>query len=579
MKLKINTQLILDFSVSAIFILFCMTIIRFIIPVGFTSKFILLGSKLISLIIILFIIIFLVSWFFDENFKFKKKFKLPELKDTILLILPLSPVIDYMIINNDYLNLNGFFYLIGITFIFILFFTFILPILFSYFASLNFLMFAGLALTFVILNMAKISNYHNPGDNLFNIYFLSQGAYLTVLFGVLFLLYLFRKDLAYISVILFVISGIVLNFYNYSFKNSKDIKEKNSDRLITFLNNQENKIIKKKNIYILVYEAYAGLETLKHYGFDNTDQMNFLKKNGFQIYDGIYSNSALSVGTTSRILEIDGNISRDGRYYTSGNAFGLEIFRANGYKTSSIFKNSYFFHSSLIGWDDYYPKEDVTKLGAKALTKAIFEGQFRFDIFDDNNDYENYLNLKKKYLSSKKKNTFFWTHNGYPNHSTNSGKCRVNEKKMYFERMKKANKEMKDDVLNILNNDKNSIIVLLSDHGPYLTKNCTILKNYEIKEIDKFDIQDRYGTFLSIYWPDDIKNVNQNIVITQDILPTILSNITNNRNLFNELKVERKLFDGFNNILGGVTVQNGIIQGGKDNGKPLFEKRSYNLMN
>ena len=62
-------------------------------------------------------------------------------------------------------------------------------------------------------------------------------------------------------------------------------------------------------------------------------------------------------------------------------------------------------------------------------------------------------------------------------------------------------------------------------------------------------------------------------------MPTILSNITNNRNLFNELKVERKLFDGFNNILGGVTVQNGIIQGGKDNGKPLFEKRSYNLMN
>ena len=72
MKLKINTQLILDFLISTFFILFCMTIIRFIIPVGFTSKFILLGSKLISLIIILFIIIFLVSWFFDEDFKFKK---------------------------------------------------------------------------------------------------------------------------------------------------------------------------------------------------------------------------------------------------------------------------------------------------------------------------------------------------------------------------------------------------------------------------------------------------------------------------------------------------------------------------
>ncbi len=579
MKLKINTQLILDFSISAFFVLFSMTIMKFIIPLGFTSKFILLGSKLIGIIFIILLIIFFISWYFNKNFKFKKKVNLPELKDTILIILPLSPVIDYAFINNEYLNLNGYFYLIGITLIFILFFTFILPILFSYFASLEMLMFAGLALSFVILNMAKISSNHNPGDSFLNSYFLSQGAYLIILFGVLYLLYILRKGIAYISLILFVISGIILNSLNYSFNNSTKIQEKKSDRLITFLNNKNNKIIKKKNIYVLVYESYANLETLHHYGFDNTEQINFLKKNGFEIYHGIYSNSALSVGTTSRILEIDGKISRDGRNHTSGNAFGLEIFKANGYKTSSIFKNSYFFRSTSIGWDEYYPKEDVTKLGGKTLTKAIFEGQFRFNIFDDNIDYKNYLNLKKNYLNSAKKNTFFWTQNAYPGHSTNSGKCRINENKKYFEGMKKANIEMKEDVLNIINNDKNSIIVLLGDHGPHLTKNCSILKDYEINEIDRFDVQDRYGTFLSIYWPEDITNINQNIVITQDILPAILSNITNNRNLFNELKVERKLFDRFKSNVGGVNVYNGIIQGGKDDGKPLFEKRSYNLMN
>lgn len=576
MKLKVNTQLILDFSISAFFILFSLTLMRFIIPVGFTSKFILLGSKLISITFVVLIIIFLISWSFDKSFKFKKKFNLPELKDIILLIFPLSPVIDYILINNEYLNLNGYFYLIGITLTFIFFFTFIFPIFFSYFASFKILMFAGLALSFVILNMAKISNNHNPGDSLFSSYLLSQGASLIIVFGVLYFFYLLKKELAYISVILFVITSIVLNSFNYSFNNSTKIQEKKSNRLITFLKNQDNKIIKKKNIYILVYESYAGLETLHHYGFDNTKQINFLKKHGFEIYHGIYSNSALSVGTTSRILEIDGKISRNGRYHTSGNAFGLEILKANGYKTSSIFKSPYFFGSSSIAWDEYYPKEDVTKLGGKTLTKAIFEGQFRFDIFDDDYDYKDYLNLKKKYLISAKKNTFLWTHNGYPGHSSNSGKC-VNEKKRYFEGMKKANKEMKDDVLNIIDNDKNSIIVLLSDHGPYLTKNCTILKDYKINEIDKFDIQDRYGTFLSIYWPEDITNVNQNITITQDILPAILSNITNNKNLFNELKVERKLFDRFNSTVGGVNVYNGIIKGGKDDGKPLFKKRSYKI--
>ena len=100
--------------------------------------------------------------------------------------------------------------------------------------------------------------------------------------------------------------------------------------------------------------------------------LNF-ERNGFKIYHGIYSNSAASIGTTSRILEIEGEIKRDGRYYTSGNGLGLKIFKAYGYKTIGIFKSSYFFGSSPINWDIYHPKENVTKMGGKTLTKAILK--------------------------------------------------------------------------------------------------------------------------------------------------------------------------------------------------------------
>ena len=579
MRIKINTQSLLDLSISSFFILFSITIMRFIIPNGFTTKFLLLGSKLVGLIFIALCVIFLISWFSNKDFILKKQLNFPQLKDFILLALPMSPVIDYALINMEYLNFTGAFYLFGVTLTFIIFFSFLFPILFSYFTSFNILMFSGLALTFTVLAMAKISNNHNPGDSIFNSQIISEGIYIIILFGISYLLYLFNRSIAYSAIILFVLTGVILSFYNSNINNFTKTNELKVDRVNTFLNHNENKIIKKKNIYILVYESYANLETLQYYGFDNTSQIKFLENNGFKVYHGIYSNSAASIGSASRILEIDGKIAKDGRHYTSGNAFSLEILKANGYKTSSVFKSSYFFGSSKINWDEYHPKADITKLGGKILAKAIFEGEFRFNIFDDDYDYKDYLDLKKKYLSRDKEEILFYTHNAYPGHSGNSGKCATNENELYFEGMRKANIEMKKDILNILDNDKNSIIVLLSDHGPYLTKNCKTLENYNINEIDKYDIQDRYGAFLSIYWPNDILNADQEIMITQDIFPAILSNITKNKNLFDELKVERKFFDRFKDIAGGINVHDGIIKGGKDDGEPLFNIRSYNLKN
>ena len=97
---------------------------------------------------------------------------------------------------------------------------------------------------------------------------------------------------------------------------------------------------------------------------------------------------------------------------------------------------------------------------------------------------------------------------------------------------------------------------------------------YECNKILEFVTKDqKYNDIILKY----ISNNEQNIMITQDIFPAILSNISNNKNLFNELKVERKFFDRFENITNGVNVLNGIIKGGKDDGKPLFNKRSYSL--
>lgn len=574
MKIIIKTQFILDLCVSAFFALISITIMTFILPEGRSLNFLFRSYKLIGLIFALLGIIFLFFWYFDKNFKFKKKFEYPELKNLILISLPISPIIDYALLNNEFLSTGGLLNLFFITFLFILFFSFILPILFSFFGSYYILMISGLALTFTILSIAKIGS--NPNYHIFNSQFITQGTYLMIAFIILYFFYSLNKTTAYIFVFFFMISGVIINLYNNF--NYNLTKVENSEKLVNFLKSDNNKIIHKKNIYLLVYESYPNLETLYHYGYDNSEQISFLEKNGFKVYHGSYSIASASLTSTSRILEIDNELLHRARYYVSGNAFVPKVLKNNGYKNIGLFKSSYFLdEASSIEWNEYYPKENLSKIGGRTLTKSIFQGAFKFDIFDEFTNYEDYLQLKEKYLSSIRKNTFFFTHNSYPGHSGNSGVCDSNEKNKYFSGMKKANTEMQNDVMNILKNDQNAIIVLLGDHGPYLTKNCKELRDVDVSTIDQYDIQDRYGAFLSIYWPKDISHKNYNIEVTQDIFPAVFSNITNNKNLFDELKVDRRFSDRFNNVLGGVNVNKGIIAGGKDSGKPLFNQRSYVL--
>ena len=575
MKIKINKQFLLDLTVNCFFTLVSMILIQFIIPKGLTSEFLFRGSKLIGLIFIFLSIIFLSYWFFDKNFKFKKKISYPEIKDFILLCLPMSPIVGYIILNREYLNNFGLIYVILVPLVFIIILCFIIPILMSYIASLKMLMISGLAISFTVLSMSVITE--NPQNHIFNSKFITQGSCLIITFITVYLIYSFNKTIAYTAVVVFFLSGVTQKTFNVVL--SKNLTANQTDnRLDIFLDNKNNKIIKKKNIYILVYESYANLETLKYYGFDNSEQIKFLENNDFKIYRGIYSNGASSVSSTSRILELKEQLPKYGRYYISGNSLSLKILQANGYKNIGLFSSPYFFGPYPKTWDEYYPKEDITKIGSNIILKAIFEGQFRFDIFDDNYDYDKYLNLKEKYLTLKPKQpTLFYTHNLLPGHSQNSGKCIPNEKKNYFKRVKKANNEMKDDIKNLKNNDPDAIIILVSDHGPYLTKNCGQLLGMNKSSINKYDIQDRYGVFLAISWPKGMKNHVNNIEISQDIFPAILSNITSNKDLFDKLKLKREFFDGFNNTVSGINIKNGVLKGGKNDGEPLFENRSYKL--
>ena len=114
----------------------------------------------------------------------------------------MSPVLDFAIINNEYLDGISLLYLFGIT----LFFTqfgFILPI-FLVISSLKILVISGMHYHLILI-VAKITN--NQSNHIFNSQFLTQKIYLIVSFSILYLIYSFNKSVL-CSYIFFCLVGI-----------------------------------------------------------------------------------------------------------------------------------------------------------------------------------------------------------------------------------------------------------------------------------------------------------------------------------------------------------------------------------
>ncbi len=72
----------------------------------------------------------------------------------------------------------------------------------------------------------------------------------------------------------------------------------------------------------------------------------------------------------------------------------------------------------------------------------------------------------------------------------------------YKRRVAIANRYMRQDIELVIKNDPAAIVMVAGDHGPRMTKNCGVTGGvYEISEISRLDIQDRFGSFLAIRWP------------------------------------------------------------------------------
>ncbi|MFT3893882.1 MAG: hypothetical protein QM730_19815 [Anaerolineales bacterium] len=501
----------------------------------------------------------------NRSLKFKELKEKFYIGDLFLLLLPLTPVAQYVLRNQGILKPTDSLYVLIIFFLFSSVYILIIPALVNVAVPSRTLAIIGLSFVFTIVSMSLVSAYYKW----FEIGALRKQ--LTV-FGIVFLVVWLLYNLGQRKILyFFVVANFVLNSSSILLSQPKN----KSDSSVSPENNKLLALVgdtvpaTKPNVYLLVYDAYVPNETMLAYGIDNSAQESYLVDQGFTLYPHTYSIGAASAVTMSRVLNASSDYYGDMRRGVSGDGVVQNMLKHLGYETYGIFPSDYMFRGVGSSYDHSIPRNSVPMY--VQLSKAIFVGEFRFDIENvgfTQQSREQFIEAKRDVFKSLPGDqAFIYTHSNFPSHTQNSGACLPDETDLFRGRLDIANAEMQQDIDQIVQDDPTAIVIVAGDHGPYLTKNCyTLTDAYDASDITRLDIQDRYGTFLAIRWPTQGFASYDDITVLQDVFPAIFAYLYHDPSILGAKVPSKTLPDSISSVY----VENGTIHGGKKDGEPLY---------
>lgn len=486
----------------------------------------------------------------------------PRPGDIVLVLVPLTPVVRYVLNNQDILSVQGSLIVLAVFFVFALVTVIIVPGLLGTVTSVGSMMLAGLAFSFTITNMATLSaasHWFREGEILF---------VLALLFSVYLAAWLVRRlgggNFLRAVAVLFFLANTAAEFVGREPRPEPEPKKERFSTLGHLVGDRQP--VSLPDIYLLVYDAYVANETMSGYGIDNSHQERYLEDLGFSLYPETYSLAGATISSMSRVLNAANSYYDNKRLGVSGNGIVHNLLKGFGYVNEGVFYNDYFFRGIEPSYDAAYPGLKATHL---LVVKAVLMGEFRFDVEIDNPPYEKFARHKAKVLRvGSTSPRFVYVHDELPGHSQNSGRCLPEEAELFQGRLARANAAMKEDIATILERDPEAIVIIAGDHGPYLTKNCDGTGgHFDISEISRLNIQDRLGTFLAVRWPGGRPNPYDDIALLQDIFPAVFALMFQDETLL-QAKVKAKTASA--GAVSGAAVLGGIIQGGLHDGEPLF---------
>ncbi|OGV25870.1 MAG: hypothetical protein A3F18_02845 [Legionellales bacterium RIFCSPHIGHO2_12_FULL_37_14] len=310
----------------------------------------------------------------------------------------------------------------------------------------------------------------------------------------------------------------------------------------------------KKNIFFILTDSLTNEQGMDRIGIKEETKPFFdkFKKNGFTVYSDFYTSLQPTINALYTYIAMSykqagqiayrtemfhGNdILNDGKFY--------HILRKNGYSIN-IVHDANFFGSQFCSADLCYFRDQQSNRTLKTRVAGIIHFLLprvittKVDLFCDPT-IKTESTREASFFSNKladqvylKTPNFTYIHAfSLPGHTgidiSTIDHCNEQaEIKKYLGRIKLTEEFVWSTIQTIQARDKNALIIVAGDHGPYILRQCTR------KGIDKNDqIMERQGAFLAILWGDDyIGTYDSKIKSSHNLFRYILSYLAGNEEL------------------------------------------------
>jgi len=345
--------------------------------------------------------------------------------------------------------------------------------------------------------------------------------FVAIIYSIIFIA-VFRKEKIIKTLILLY---LLFNIYELisAPKIISDFFNSNDENKVEFVN---KKFLKKPNIYIWSIESLSPDNIAKnHFGIDKTLYMDTFREENFTVMENHFSDDYSTRNSLNSLLAIDQTLwKKNKKDYFSGrdNTPLFDLLRANNYKIITGYHDSHFgppgknvdeyltFRSIDVdnkSYAKYYVNYCQFKMPWYHLQMFNY-CEFLKYIFDIKKDQK--LNSKEKfekfilsYIGKEEEyNKFVIFHQLTHSHPNPDTKNWMN----IFNNQRENNvKLIKSLIRNIKENDKDSILIVIGDHGPSLLKMSTekifhdnIYATYDGNETMAY-LMDRFYTVGTVY--------------------------------------------------------------------------------